>query len=46
VFIYSTYADTQLIDTCAASGALMIVSKPITKKGYEELMDSILDSIG
>lgn len=44
VFIYSTYADAQLINTCTTSGAVMVVTKPITKEGYEELMNNILSS--
>jgi CheY-like chemotaxis protein len=45
VFVYSTYADTQLIDTCTLSGATMVVSKPITNEGYQELMDNFLEAI-
>lgn len=42
VFIYSTYADTQLIETCTASGATMVVTKPLNNKGYQDLLDSFL----
>lgn len=45
VFVYSTYADIELINSCMASGALMVVTKPITKEGYEELMDNLLNTV-
>ena len=42
VFIYSTYADTQLINNCLASGAIKVVSKPLDSEGYNELMDELI----
>ena len=42
VVIYSTYTDDQLITNSKNAGASMVLSKPVTKQGYEEMIDSIL----
>jgi CheY-like chemotaxis protein len=42
VVIYSTYADEQLISNSKAAGAALVLSKPVSKKGYEEMIDAIL----
>lgn len=43
VIIYSTYADEQLISSSKSAGAALVVTKPISKKGYEEMMDAVLE---
>jgi len=45
VVIYSTYADEQLTDICTKSGAIMVVSKPLTQAGYHLLIDECLKTI-
>src|SRR5687767_7585134 len=42
VMVYSTYTDQQLIDACLEVGAAAVMTKPITKEGYEEMMDAFL----
>jgi hypothetical protein len=43
--IYSTYADQHLINACLQMGASVIRSKPVTKEGYDEMMDVFLNDI-
>jgi CheY-like chemotaxis protein len=45
VVIYSTYTDQQLIVSCTAAGATAVLTKPISKDGYEEMMGEILGKI-
>jgi CheY-like chemotaxis protein len=45
VVIYSTYADNQLVHDCSLKGAVMVVSKPLSFKGYHEMMDRFLAAI-
>jgi len=45
VFIYSTYADAQLIENCITAGAVMVFSKPFTKDGYHEMIDAFVAAI-
>ena len=45
VFIYSTYADTSLVINCTCAGAEMVASKPVTKAGYEHMMDEFMACI-
>lgn len=45
VFIYSTYADTQLVDSCTQSGALRVATKPVTEIGYQNLLDDFLSVV-
>ena len=40
VSIYSTYTDEELIKKGFESGAFQVVSKPISKEGYHQMMDS------
>ena len=42
VIVYSTYTDDQLIKDCTKKGASMVVSKPLTNKGYHDMMDGFL----
>jgi CheY-like chemotaxis protein len=42
VVIYSTYVGQELIETCLKQGATLVKSKPISKEGYNEMMDEIL----
>jgi CheY-like chemotaxis protein len=43
VLVYTTYADSQLVESCLRSGASMVVSKPLTQEGYHELVDSFMN---
>ncbi|WP_121356831.1 response regulator [Flavisolibacter nicotianae] len=43
VVIYSTYADEELVSNSMAAGAALVIAKPISKKGYEEMIDAILN---
>jgi CheY-like chemotaxis protein len=45
VVIYSTYTDEQLINSSHAAGAALVVAKPTSKQGYEEMIDAILQAI-
>jgi CheY-like chemotaxis protein len=45
IVIYSTYTDEQLINSSSNAGAALVVSKPISKKGYEEMIDEIIQVI-
>lgn len=40
VSIYSTYTDEELIKKGFESGAFQVVSKPISKEDYHQMMDS------
>ena len=42
VVIYSTYTDEFLIETASEKGAYKVVIKPVTKEGYEEMIDDLL----
>jgi CheY-like chemotaxis protein len=42
VIIYSTYTDDQLIQHSMASGAALVTAKPVSKKGYEQMIDTVL----
>jgi CheY-like chemotaxis protein len=41
VSIYSTYTDEELIKKSFESGACQVVSKPISKEGYHQMMNSL-----
>lgn len=43
VIIYSTYTDNQLVKKGLESGAFMVLVKPITKTGYNEMIETILE---
>jgi CheY-like chemotaxis protein len=45
VFVYSTYADHQLVTECSSRGALRVVSKPLSRNGYHIMMDEILQQL-
>lgn len=45
VVIYSTYADGQLVSNGKAAGAALVVAKPVTKRGYEDMIDAILNAL-
>ena len=45
VMVYSTYTDHQLVKACTSEGARMVVSKPLTRKGYHEMMDDFLSHV-
>ena len=45
VVVYSTYTDNQLVKACTVKGARMVVSKPLTKAGYQEMMDEFLNNL-
>jgi len=40
--VYSTYADSTLIEDCKKLGAIIVASKPIDQEGYEKMMDEFL----
>jgi CheY-like chemotaxis protein len=42
VIIYSTYTDETLIKNGADMGACGVVPKPVTKEGYNEMLDAFL----
>lgn len=46
VMIYSTYTDKELINSFSKMGASIVLSKPLTKDGYDKMMDAFLDAIG
>ncbi len=45
VVIYSTYADSSLINTCISKGAEMVVTKPLSKNEYRDMMDNFMQTI-
>lgn len=45
VVMYSTYVGPQLTEECLTLGAMLVETKPITKEGYNKMMDSILKTI-
>ena len=46
VIIYSTYADSNLIQKSLSLGAAEVWSKPITQEGYNQMIDAVLKFIG
>jgi CheY-like chemotaxis protein len=44
IMIYSTYTDDYLIKRSMAKGASWVVPKPVTKEGYNKMIDSFLKS--
>ncbi len=42
VMVYSTYTDQQLIKVSSEMGAFSVESKPISKSGYEEMINGFL----
>lgn len=45
VVIYSTYSDVHLVENCINKGAEMVVTKPLTPKEYEGMMDNFMLTI-
>lgn len=45
VAIYSTYVGPQLAEECLKLGAALVETKPISKEGYNKMMDAILDVV-
>lgn len=45
VVIYSTHADKQLQSDAIKNGASKVISKPVTKQGYGEMIDDLLKLI-
>ena len=42
VMVYSTYTDDQLIKISSEMGAFSVASKPVTKDGYDEMINCFL----
>ncbi|RRB00825.1 response regulator [Larkinella rosea] len=42
VVIYSTYVGQELVDECLKRGGSLVKSKPVSKDGYNMMMDEIL----
>ena len=45
VIVYSTYTDVNLVNSCTSEGACAVVSKPLNKDGYHEMIDDLLKLI-
>jgi CheY-like chemotaxis protein len=45
VTIYSTYADESLVTNSMAAGAVLVIAKPLSRKGYDEMINTILSAI-
>ena len=45
VVIYSTYADQQLVNEASEKGACKVITKPLSKEGYDQMMDDLLKLI-
>ena len=45
VIIYSTYIDETLIEKGSALGALRVVPKPLTKEGYDTMLDDFIGAV-
>jgi len=39
VLIYSTYANKALVESCLATGASLVLTKPSDKEGYNKMID-------
>ena len=44
VSIYSTYTDEELIKNGFASGACHVISKPVSKEGYHQMIDKLFEA--
>ena len=42
VMVYSTYTDYNLVKTCKEQGACAVMSKPLNKDGYHEMINDLL----
>ncbi|HWJ90180.1 MAG TPA: response regulator [Flavisolibacter sp.] len=45
VAVYSTYTDAQLIESCIAAGACAVITKPLTKEGYNQMIEECLQYV-
>lgn len=45
VVIYSTYVGPQLADECLKLGATLVETKPVTKNGYNKMIDNVLNKL-
>jgi CheY-like chemotaxis protein len=45
VAVYTTYTDKRLVDECYQSGAVSVVTKPISHRGYHQMMDELISLI-
>jgi CheY-like chemotaxis protein len=45
VMIYSTYTDVNLKYSCKEAGACAVMSKPLNKEGYHEMVDVLLKMV-
>lgn len=43
VVIYSTYSDQQLVQKCTQHGAALVLSKPLSLKEYDDIIDRFLE---
>ncbi|MCU7549897.1 response regulator [Chitinophagaceae bacterium LB-8] len=46
VCIYSTYTDETLIKNGSALGACVVLSKPFSKEGYDQMIDTLCKACG
>ncbi|GAA4740505.1 response regulator [Flavisolibacter ginsenosidimutans] len=46
VMIYSTFTDENLIQCGAESGACLVFPKPLSKAGYNEMLDALFATAG
>lgn len=46
VVIYSTYVGPQLTDECLKLGATLVETKPVTRDGYNQMIDTVLSKLG
>ena len=45
IAIYSTYTDALLIESCMTAGACAVLAKPITKAGYNQMIEECLQYV-
>ena len=45
VLVYSTYTDDGLVNACSKMGAAAVMCKPLTKDGYNKMIDFLLGVI-
>jgi CheY-like chemotaxis protein len=46
VMIYSTFTDKALIEKAVAAGACLVLPKPVTKEGYDKMINDLLSNCG
>ena len=42
VMVYSTYIDQNLVSSCTEAGACAVTTKPISREGYNEMVDELM----